>query len=102
VPPTPGEEKTVAYLVSEFRSLGLKPGNPDGTFVQNVPMVGITSKTTASFTVGGKTLTPSGAVDYVALSRRVTPQVDVRDSDVVFVGYGIVAPEYDWDDYKGA
>ncbi len=102
-PATPGEEKTVAYLVDEFRSLGLQPGNPDGTFIQNVPMVGITSKTTATFTFpGGRApLTPSGTIDYIALSRRVTPQVDVKDSDLVFVGYGVVAPEYGWDDYKG-
>jgi Zn-dependent M28 family amino/carboxypeptidase len=100
-PATPGEEKTVAYLVAEFRKLGLKPGNPDGTFIQNVPMVGITSKTNASFQVGGKTLTPAGTVEYIALSRRVTPQVEVKDSDLVFVGYGVVAPEYGWDDYKG-
>lgn len=100
-PATAGEEKTVAYLEREFRSLGLQPGNPDGTFIQKVPMVGITSKTTATFTVGGKTITPSGLTDYVALSRRVTPQIDVKNSDVVFVGYGVVAPEYGWDDYKG-
>lgn len=100
-PATPGEEKTVAYLEREFRALGLKPGNPDGTFIQNVPMVGITSKTTATFTVGAQTLTPSGTLDYIALSRRVTPTVAVKNSDVVFVGHGIVAPEYGWDDYKG-
>ncbi len=100
-PASPGEEKTVAYLVNEFRSLGLAPGNPDGTFIQNVPMVGLTSQTTATFSVGGKTLSPAGTVDYVALSRRVTPSVEVKNSDIVFVGYGVVAPEYGWDDYKG-
>ena len=100
-PASPGEEKTVAYLVNEFRSLGLAPGNPDGTFIQNVPMVGLTSQTTATFSVGGKTLSPAGTVDYVALSRRVTPSVEVKNSDIVFVGYGVVAPEYGGDDYKG-
>ena len=100
-PASPGEEKTVAYLVNEFRTLGLSPGNPDGTFIQNVPMVGLTSQTTVAFSAGGKTLTPSGTVDYVALSRRVTPSVEVKNSDIVFVGYGVVAPEYGWDDYKG-
>ena len=100
-PASPGEEKTVAYLVQEFRTLGLSPGNPDGTFIQNVPMVGLTSQTTATFSAGGKTLTPAGTVDYVALSRRVTPTVAVNNSDIVFVGYGVVAPEYGWDDYKG-
>ena len=100
-PASPGEEKTVAYLVHEFRTLGLSPGNPDGTFIQNVPMVGLTSQTTATFSAGGKTLSPAGTVDYVALSRRVTPTIEVNNSDVVFVGYGVVAPEYGWDDYKG-
>ena len=100
-PASSGEEKTVVYLVNEFRSLGLAPGNPDGTFIQNVPMVGLTSQTTATFSVGGKTLSPAGTVDYVALSRRVTPSVEVKNSDIVFVGYGVVAPEYGWDDYKG-
>jgi Zn-dependent M28 family amino/carboxypeptidase len=100
-PASPGEEKTVAYLVHEFRTLGLSPGNPDGTFIQNVPMVGLTSQTTATFSAGGKTLSPAGTVDYVALSRRVTPTVAVNNSDIVFVGYGVVAPEYGWDDYKG-
>ena len=51
-PASPGEEKTVAYLVHEFRTLGLSPGNPDGTFIQNVPMVGLTSQTTATFSAG--------------------------------------------------
>ena len=100
-PASPGEEKTVAYLVNEFRALGLSPGNPDGTFIQNVPMVGITSQSTATFTAGGQTLSPAGTVDYIALSRRVTPTVAVQNSDIVFVGYGVVAPEYGWDDYKG-
>jgi Zn-dependent M28 family amino/carboxypeptidase len=100
-PASAGEEKTVAYLTAEFKKLGLQPGNPDGTYVQGVPMVGITSKATATFTAGGQTLTPEGLVDYIALSRRVQPSVEVKDSDVVFVGYGVVAPEYGWDDYKG-
>lgn len=100
-PASVGEEKTVAYLVSEFKKLGLKPGNPDGTWVQDVPMVGITSKSAATFTAGGKTLTPESITEYIALSRRVQPTVEVKDSDIVFVGYGVVAPEYGWDDYKG-
>src|ERR671912_630967 len=53
-PGTPGEEKTVAYLVDQFRKLGLKPGNPDGTFVQKVPLVGITA-TPAPLTIAGGT-----------------------------------------------
>ena len=103
-PATPGEEKTVGYLVNEFKNIGLAPGNPDGTFVQAVPLVGLTAKPSGSIVVQGaqpKTIAFEFPKDAVALSRRAVPQVDVKDSDVVFVGYGIVAPEYGWDDYKG-
>jgi len=100
-PGTPGEELTVAYLTEEFRKLGLQPGNPDGSYVQDVPLVGITGTRTAQLTSGGKGMRMKFPDDYVALSRRVTRSVAVRDSDVVFVGYGVVAPEYGWDDYKG-
>ena len=100
-PASPGEEKTVAYLVDEFKKIGLAPGNPNGTYVQNVPMIGITSQPTATITAGSQTFKPTHLIDYVALSKRVTPRVDVNASEIVFVGYGIVAPEYGWDDYKG-
>jgi hypothetical protein len=100
-PGTQGEEKSVAYLQQEFTKLGLLPGNPDGTFIQNVPMVGIVSTTSATFDVGAKTLTPTALNDFVAVSRHVTPDVEVKDSDIVFIGYGCVAPEYGWDDFKG-
>jgi len=100
-PGSPGEEKTVAYLVGEFQKLGLAPGNPDGTYLQNVPLVGITSTPTLSFTLDGQTLALENINDFVGPSSRVTPQVGSKDTDVVFVGYGVVAPEYGWDDYKG-
>jgi len=101
-PGTVGEELTVEYLEEQFRSLGLAPGNPDGTYIQEVPLVGITTKSEATFRVGGKAFSPRPLEDYVAVTRRVQPQVDLRGSELVFVGYGIIAPEYDWDDYKGA
>ncbi len=99
-PGTPGEDKTVAYLIAEFKKHGLQPGNPDGTYVQDVPLVGLTSQTTVAFTGGGETRELVPVNDYSALSRRVVPEVAVRDSEVVFVGYGVVAPEYGWDDFK--
>jgi hypothetical protein len=100
-PGTPGEDKTVAYLIAEFKKYGLQPGNPDGTYVQDVPLVGLTSKTTVAFTTtGGDTRELVPVNDYSALSRRVVPEIAVRDSEVVFVGYGVVAPEYGWDDFK--
>ena len=100
-PATPGEEKTVAYLVSEFQKMGLEPGNPNGTYIQDVPLVGITSTPTLSFDIGGKTMAMTPVNDYVGFTTRVVKHLEMKDSDVVFVGYGVVAPEYNWDDYKG-
>jgi Zn-dependent M28 family amino/carboxypeptidase len=100
-PGSAGEEKTVAYLVTELQKLGLQPGNPDGTFIQNVPLVGISSTPTLSFTLDGRTLAMENINDFVGPSSRLVPQVSAKDTDVVFVGYGIVAPEFGWDDYKG-
>ncbi len=100
-PGSAGEQKTIAYMQQQFQQMGLKPGNPDGTYLQNVPLAGITSKTQADLSVKGKKLPLTGKTDYIALSSRYTPQVDVKNSDIVFVGYGVVAPEYGWDDYKG-
>src|SRR5262249_28627081 len=100
-PGTPGEEKTIRYLIEQFRALGLAPGNPDGTYVQDVPLVGFTTKATGSIQVGDKSIDLIFPDDWVAVSRRFVPEVKVEDSEVVFVGYGVEAPEYGWDDYKG-
>jgi Zn-dependent M28 family amino/carboxypeptidase len=101
-PGTPGESKTVDYLTARFRALGLAPGNPDGTFVQEVPLVGFqATKVTGAISVGGKTITMKHPDGWVGVSRRQLEAVAVKDCDVVFVGYGVVAPEYGWDDYKG-
>src|SRR5436305_8469934 len=100
-PGTKGEELSVNYITEQFKRLGLKPGNPDGTYVQKVPLMGFRAEPQLSITAGGKQLSYNFPDDYVAVSRHFEPQVDVNDSDVVFVGYGVVAPEYGWDDYKG-
>ncbi len=100
-PGTKGEELSVKYLTEQFQKLGLKPGNPDGTYVQRVPLSGFTAQPTASFTAGAKTIKLDFPKDYVAVSRRFVPESKVENSDIVFVGYGVVAPEYGWDDYKG-
>src|SRR5687768_7506998 len=100
-PGTKGEELTVKYLTDQFQRLGLKPGNPDGTYVQKVPLAGFTGQPTASFTAGDKKIDLKFPEDYVAVSRRFVAQSKVENSDMVFVGYGVVAPEYGWDDYKG-
>ena len=101
-PGTPGEDSTVAYLTSQFQALGLTPGNPDGRWVQNVEMIGFTGRPSASYAIGGQTVQLGFPDDFVAVSRHDAPEINVRNSELVFVGYGIVAPEYGWDDYKGA
>jgi Zn-dependent M28 family amino/carboxypeptidase len=101
-PGTKGEELTVAYLIDQFKKLGLKPGNTDGTFIQKVPLVGITpSPAPLVFTKGSRQLTLKWKDDVVAWTKHVTDMASINMSDVVFVGYGVVAPEFNWDDYKG-
>ncbi|HYN24806.1 MAG TPA: M28 family metallopeptidase [Pyrinomonadaceae bacterium] len=100
-PGTKGEELTVKYLTEQFQKLGLKPGNPDGTYEQKVPLAGFTAQPTAYFAAGAKKIDLKFPQDYVAVSRRFVPESKVENSDIVFVGYGVVAPEYGWDDYKG-
>lgn len=101
-PGTPGEQKTVDYLIKKFAEAGLKPGN-NGSWTQDVPLVEITAKNPTPLTfTGGKTpVTLQYAKDYVAFSYRVQPKTEIKDSDVVFVGYGINAPEKGWNDYAG-
>ncbi|WP_439568148.1 M28 family metallopeptidase [Sphingopyxis sp.] len=101
-PGTPGEEKTVAYIIKKYQEAGLKPGN-NGSWTQDVPLVEITAKnaTPLTFTGGKAPVTAQYAKDYVAFSYRVQPTTAVKDSDVVFVGYGINAPEKGWNDYAG-
>jgi Zn-dependent M28 family amino/carboxypeptidase len=100
-PSTKGEELTVKYLIDQFKSFGAKPGNPDGTYVQGVPLYGIQSTPESHVTAGGQTIALEPKKDYVAWTIKPVPEVNVANSDVVFVGYGVVAPEYGWDDYKG-
>ena len=99
-PGTPGEDSTVAYLTAQFKSLGLSPGNPDGSYVQQVELIGYTGTSTASIRVGNTPVAMRSNEDFVAVSRHDTSSVDVVNSEVVFVGYGVEAPEYGWNDYK--
>lgn len=101
-PGTAGEQKTVAYIEEQFRAAGLEPGM-DGRFLQAVPAVEIRSTPDPSMTVrgvGGQLELRNGD-DYVAWTRRPVPESRVTDAGLVFAGYGIVAPEYGWDDYAG-
>ncbi len=101
-PGTPGEEKTVQYLTAQFQKLGLKPGNTDGTYIQKVPLVGITGTEAKPLVVTGKgKATFKWRDDVVAWTKHVADAASIENSDLVFVGYGVVAPEYNWDDFKG-
>jgi Zn-dependent M28 family amino/carboxypeptidase len=100
-PGTVGEQKSVAYLTAQCRALGLKPGNPDGTFIQKVALWGIRSEGTLSVTVKGNPIALASRQDYLASSQQPVPAVAIQDSALVFAGYGVVAPEFHWDDYKG-
>jgi len=103
LPGTRGEEITVRYLTDRLRELGIKPGNPDGTYVQGVPLVGITvqGSPTLTFRRGGSSQVLQWREDYVAWTKRVADRASVDASEVVFAGYGVTAPEFGWDDYKG-
>jgi Zn-dependent M28 family amino/carboxypeptidase len=100
-PATPGEQKSLDYIIEQCKALKLAPGNPDGSWLQPVTLWGITAR-------GGEITVKSGAgdfgltaQDYRVSSSQPKAEIDVADSPIVFVGYGIVAPEYKWDDYKG-
>jgi Zn-dependent M28 family amino/carboxypeptidase len=101
-PGSDGERRTVDYLVSEFTKAGLKPGNTDGTFIQKVPLVGITpTPAPLVFRQGERQQTLKWKDDVVAWTKHVSDIASLEASELVFVGYGVVAPEYQWDDYKG-
>ncbi len=101
-PASPGEEKTIAFIKEEFEKIGLKSGNGDSYF-QEVPLVEITANPVGNLIVTGRRAPLEFAFedDFVGLTLRVQEKVTVANSDMIFVGYGIVAPEYQWNDYEG-
>lgn len=101
-PGTPGEDKTVDYLKTQFMRMGLKPGNGDSYF-QTVPMMETTAdeSTTMTVDVKGKPHTLKFGNDMVIGTRTGQPDVKIDASDLVFVGYGVDAPEQQWNDYAG-
>jgi Zn-dependent M28 family amino/carboxypeptidase len=101
-PGSKGEELTVKFLEDAFTKIGLRPGNTDGTFVQPLPLVGITASNTRPLTVAGhgKKATFKWRDDLVAWTKRVTDTASLDNSEIVFAGYGVTAPEFKWDDFK--
>jgi len=99
-----GGDIAAAYIATEFAEYGLKPAGENGSYLQKVPLVGVTTLPETRFTLApkqGPAMNLKLLDDYVAYDQTQQAHSDV-DADVVFVGYGIDAPEYNWDDYKGA
>lgn len=103
-PATPGEEKTVAYIVDELKKAGVRPGGEQGGWTQDVPLVRaqVEGAVTASLRIGDETRPLDNGDDMVLQSLSPVDRVDLVDAPLVFVGYGITAPERGWDDFKGA
>jgi Zn-dependent M28 family amino/carboxypeptidase len=100
-PATPGEQKSLEYIIGQCEALKLAPGNPNGTWIEPVALWGITAGGGEITVKSGDTDFPLTAQDYRVSSSQPKDSIDVAESPIVFVGYGIVAPEYQWDDYKG-
>ncbi len=103
LPGTKGEDLSVNYIADQYKKIGLAPGNTDGTYFQKVPMVGMIPDPSMMMTFRKGTTEDRLKYldDFVAWTRHEEPQASVQNSPIVFVGYGVQAPEFNWDDYKG-
>ncbi|MDF1550526.1 MAG: M28 family metallopeptidase, partial [Bacteroidales bacterium] len=101
-PFTEGETKTVKYLKDIFEKFGLKPGN-NGSYFQEVPLVQVSTTPDAKliFKSGNNQLGLDYKSEFVASTRRLVDEINIDNSELIFAGFGIVAPEYNWNDYKG-
>jgi Zn-dependent M28 family amino/carboxypeptidase len=103
-PGSEGERLTLDYLQKELASCGFAPGNDDGTYLQRVPLVGLTATNSPDLVVekeaGGETSYYKYGPEFMCWTTRQVASAAMEGVDLVFVGYGVVAPEYDWDDYK--
>jgi Zn-dependent M28 family amino/carboxypeptidase len=102
-PGTPGEARTIAWLAEQFRLLGLEPAGPNRSWFQTVPLVRtqLDKAGTASFAMGGQTIPLRFPDDLYLSTVRETDRARIADAPMVFVGYGVAAPERQWDDFKG-
>ena len=101
-PASRGDVLAQQYIQAQMEGLGLEPGAPGGGWIQKVPLVGITGKIPEKITVerAGRTIDFKTMDDYVAFSGTQKAESKIDKAEIVFVGYGIVAPEFQWDDYK--
>jgi len=98
-----GDQLAEQYVATRFEGLGLKPGGPDGKWYQPVELVEVNGRPeTLTFSGNGKSLQLKLSTDFMAVDGRQAAKTAIENAELVFVGYGIVAPEYRWDDYKGA
>ncbi len=102
-PATRGDALAEAYVEARLEGMGLSPGAPGGGWIQKVPLVGIKPAFSGPASFAGPKGSASGVLgeDFVAAAGDQKPESRIENAEVVFVGYGIIAPEYRWDDYKG-
>jgi Zn-dependent M28 family amino/carboxypeptidase len=103
-PASAGDVKATNYIVSQFKKFGLKPAGENSTFIQKVPMVGVTVDPSTQLIIskGSQSVSLGYSTEFVATTGTYEPSIELKDVEMVFVGYGIVAPEQQWDDYKDA
>ena len=100
-PFTPGEDSTANYLINEIKKIGLAPANGN-SFIQEVPLVEIHGHPSATMELSGdQPISLALREQYVAFTQRTEKEIQLTESELVFCGYGIVAPEYGWNDYEG-
>lgn len=102
-PGSRGDALTQLYIATQFQSLGLKPAAADGTWLQPVPLVGVRTlpPPTVTFKTDTQALTLQSTIDFMSTMGSPKTSASIDSAEVVFVGYGIQAPEYEWDDFKG-
>ena len=101
-PASNGDRKATSYIVSQFKKFGLKPAGEKGTYIQKVPMVGVTvdPSTVLKIVNGTQSVDLQYSKDFVTTTGTYEPSISIRNAEMVFVGFGIVAPEQQWNDYK--
>ena len=99
-PGTIGEEKTIEYLTQIYQSLGLQPGNPDGTYLQKATMTGVKSNLKAQFITDDERWVLNVGDEIIGNSFQLNDQVELKAKDIIFCGYGVNAPEYGWNDFE--
>lgn len=103
-PASRGDRLARLYLAASLEALGISPGGPNGSYEQIVPVVGITAQAPEQWafrSADGKEASLKWSDEYIAGSGVQAESAEIKDAELVFVGYGIQAPEYQWDDFKG-